>query len=118
MVEVEVREDERNLLSFEDIVDTLDMAEEAYYLGYTLSNPIAKVEFMYFYLDKVSNALGNSIVESKYYMVHTMVARFLSNLWSLLHDLCCVDCKGGVTGSFPCLKIACKPSNEGQSSME
>ena len=37
MVEVEVREDERNLLGFEDIVegivDTLHMVEEAYYQG-------------------------------------------------------------------------------------
>ena len=55
-------------------MDTLDMDEEAYYLGYTLSNPVAKVEFVYLYLAKVAKALGNSIVESKYYMVHIMVA--------------------------------------------
>ena len=84
MVEVEIREDERNLLGFEDIVggivDTLDMDEEAYYLCYTLSNLIAKVEFVYFYLAEVANELGNSIVESKYYMVHTVVAYILVEL--------------------------------------
>ena len=78
MVEVEVREDERNLLGFDDIVgsivDMMDMVEEAYYLGYILSNPIAKVAFVYLYLAKVAKALGNSIVESKYYMVHIVVA--------------------------------------------
>ena len=78
MVEVEVLEDERNLLGFEDIVedtvDTLDMDEEAYYPCYTLSNPVAKVEFVYLYLAKVVKALENSIVESEYYMVHTAMA--------------------------------------------
>ena len=65
------------MLGFEDImggiVNTLDMDEDAYYLGYTLSNPIAKVKFSYLYLAKVAKALGNSIVESKYYMVHIVV---------------------------------------------
>ena len=77
-IEVEVQEVERDLLGFEDIVEgivnTLDMAEEAYYLGYILSNPVAKVEFAYLYLAKVSKVLGNSIVESKYCMVHIAVA--------------------------------------------
>ena len=52
----------------------LDMVEETYFLGYTLSNLVAKVEFAYLYLGKVSKALGNSIVESKYYLVHTVVS--------------------------------------------
>jgi hypothetical protein len=78
VVEVEVWEYERNFHGFEDImggnVNTLDMTEEAYYLGYTLYNLVAKVESSYLYLAKAAKELGNSIVESKYYMVHTVVA--------------------------------------------
>ena len=40
------------------IVNTLDMDKEAYYIGYTLSNLVAKVEFAYLYLDKVAKHWG------------------------------------------------------------
>ena len=83
-VEVEVWKCQRYLLGFEDIVggivNALDMAKEAYFLGYTLSILVAKVELAQLYLAKVAKALGNSVVESKYYMVHIVVAQILVEL--------------------------------------
>ena len=48
--------------------------EKAHSLGYILSNPIAKVDFVHLHFAKIAKASGNSIVEDRHYMMDIEVA--------------------------------------------
>ena len=77
IVEVEVQGDENSFPDFKntdvDTDDTLEIAEEAYYHGYSLSTLVPEVEFGYFVLAMVAKEFESSTLGGKYCRVCTVV---------------------------------------------
>ena len=77
VVEAEVQNSQKDLLGFGNTVDRLNMVEEVYFLDYTLSILVAKVEFAQEDQAKFAMALESSTMVDKYYMVYIVGAWIL-----------------------------------------